>query len=164
MRRLVRGRDTLLDVGLGDGALGGGKAAAVLIFAGIVAPAIGLGLKRMTRGWDNYGAGPFSIHRDPPGKGAAPAAVDPAIQAAEVRQMLEAKSERRRERGEPALDVEAESARLLAADRRGRPAGAMTRSSAPRSASWSSPATNGAGGRASSRSTSPPRPSANWPS
>ena len=45
-----------------------GKAAAVLIFTGIVAPAIGLGLKRLTRGWDNYGAGPFAIHRDPPGK------------------------------------------------------------------------------------------------
>ena len=40
---------------------------------------------------------------------------DPAIQAAEVRQMLEAKAARREERGEPALDVEAESARLLAA-------------------------------------------------
>ena len=98
-----------------------GKAAAVLIFAGIVAPAIGLGLKRMTRGWDNYGAGPFSIHHDPPGKGTAPAAVDPAIQAAEVRQMLEAKSERRRARGEPTLDVEAESARLLAATAEGVP-------------------------------------------
>jgi hypothetical protein len=93
----------------------GGKAAAVLIFTGIVAPAIGLGLKRLTRGWDNYGAGPFAIHRDPPGKGAAAQAVDPAIQAAEVRQMLEAKAARRQDRGEPALDVEAESARLLAA-------------------------------------------------
>jgi tRNA A37 N6-isopentenylltransferase MiaA len=41
--------------------------------------------------------------------------VDPAIQAAEVRQMLEAKSERRRQRGEPPLDVGAETARLLAA-------------------------------------------------
>jgi hypothetical protein len=93
----------------------GGKAAAVLIFTGIVAPAIGLGLKRMTRGWDNYGGGPFAIHRDPPGRGAAAQPVDPAIQAAEVRQMLEAKAARAQERGEPALDVEAESARLLAA-------------------------------------------------
>jgi hypothetical protein len=99
----------------------GGKAAAVLIFTGIVAPAIGLGLKRMTRGWDNYGGGPFSIHHDPLGKSAVPAPVDPAIQAAEVRQMLEAKAERRRERGEPALDVEAESARLLAQGGEGAP-------------------------------------------
>jgi hypothetical protein len=100
----------------------GGKAAAVLIFTGIVAPAIGLGLKRMTRGWDNYGAGPFAILRDPPGKGAAPQPVDPAIQAAEVRQMLEAKASRAQERGEPALDIEAESARLLATDAEGAPA------------------------------------------
>lgn len=93
----------------------GVKAAAVLIFTGIVAPLLGLGLKRLTRGWDNYGAGPFAILRDPPGKGAAAQAVDPAIQAAEVRQMLEAKAERRQLRGEPKIDVEAESARLLAA-------------------------------------------------
>jgi hypothetical protein len=93
----------------------GGKAAAVLVFTGIVAPALGLGLKRLTRGWDNYGAGPFAILRDPPGKGAAAQPVDPAIQAAEVRQMLEAKAARAQERGEPALDVDAESARLLAA-------------------------------------------------
>jgi hypothetical protein len=99
-----------------------GKAAAVLIFTGIVAPAIGLGLKVMTRGWDGYGGGPFAIHHDPPGRGAAPPEVDPAIQAAEVRQMLEAKAARRRERGEPAVDVEAESARLLAAATDGAPA------------------------------------------
>jgi hypothetical protein len=93
----------------------GAKAAAALIFTGIVAPLVGFGLKRLTRGWDNYGAGPFAILRDPPVKGAAAQPVDPAIQAAEVRQMLEAKAARAQERGEPALDVEAESARLLAA-------------------------------------------------
>jgi hypothetical protein len=93
----------------------GGKAAAVLIFTGIVAPAIGFGLKRMTRGWDGYGAGPFAMLHDPPAKGAVAEPVDPAIQAAEVRQMLEAKAARAQERGEPVLDVEAESARLLAA-------------------------------------------------
>jgi hypothetical protein len=94
----------------------GAKAAAVLIFTGIVAPLIGLGLKRLTGGWDNYGGGAFSILReDPARKRDAQPAVDPAIQAAEVRQMLEAKAERRQLRGEPAIDVEAESARLLAA-------------------------------------------------
>jgi hypothetical protein len=41
-------------------------------------------------------------------------AVDPAIQAAEVRQMLEAKAARLRQRGEVPLDVDAEAARLLA--------------------------------------------------
>jgi hypothetical protein len=39
--------------------------------------------------------------------------VDPAIQAAEVRQMLEARAERRSRRGEAPIDVRAEAARLL---------------------------------------------------
>jgi hypothetical protein len=44
--------------------------------------------------------------------------VDPAIQAAEVRQMLEAKSQRLQARGAAPLDVEAEAERLLAAAER----------------------------------------------
>jgi len=40
--------------------------------------------------------------------------VDPAIQAAEIRQMLEAKASRLRRRGETPIDVEAEATRLLA--------------------------------------------------
>jgi hypothetical protein len=93
----------------------GVKAAAVLIFTGVVAPLVGLGLKRLTGGWDSYGGGAFAILKDSPArKGAAPQSTDPAIQAAEVRQMLEAKAERHKERGEPSLDVDAESARLLA--------------------------------------------------
>ncbi len=88
----------------------------MLVFTGVVAPAIGFALKRVTGGWSSYGGGAFAILRESPArKGSAPQPVDPAIQAAEVRQMLEAKAARRRERGEPALDVEAESARLLAA-------------------------------------------------
>ncbi len=39
--------------------------------------------------------------------------VDQAMQAAEVRQMLEAKSYRRQRRGEPPLDIEAEMAQVL---------------------------------------------------
>jgi hypothetical protein len=94
----------------------GVKAAAVLIFTGVVAPLVGLGLKRLTGGWDSYGGGTFAILRDQPEqKGAEPRSTDPAIQAAEVRQLLEAKAARQEERGEPRLDVEAESARLLAA-------------------------------------------------
>jgi hypothetical protein len=42
-------------------------------------------------------------------------AVDPAIQAAEVRQMLRAKSERLQRRNERPLDVEAEADRLIGA-------------------------------------------------
>jgi hypothetical protein len=102
----------------------GEKATAVLVFAFIVAPAIGFGLKRVTGGWDSYGGGPFSIlGEEPARKHGAPPPLDPAIQAAEVRQMLEAKAERRRERGESEIDVEAESARLLAAAAEATPTG-----------------------------------------
>lgn len=65
--------------------------------------------------WEGIGKGQFALeHTLPPpriGGGAPP--VDPAIQAAEARQMLEAKSYRRQRRGEAPLDVEAEVARLL---------------------------------------------------
>jgi hypothetical protein len=93
------------------------KGAAVLLFTGIAAPLIGLLLRRVAGGWETMGGGPFAILNEHPAEqtgGSAPA-VDPAIQAAEVRQMLEAKSERRRRRGEAPLDIEAETARLLAA-------------------------------------------------
>ena len=94
------------------------KGAAVLIFTGVLAPLVGLLLRRVSGGWETMGGGPFSILNEPPPQrsaGGAGAKVDPAIQAAEVRQMLEAKSERRRRRGEAPLDVEAETERLLAA-------------------------------------------------
>jgi hypothetical protein len=101
----------------------GDKAAVVLIFVGVVMPAIGFGLRKMSRGWDSVGGGPFAIEREEAAPGHGPATIDPAIQAAEVRQMLEAKAARREERGEATLDVEAEAARLLAAARESPPAG-----------------------------------------
>ena len=93
------------------------KGGAVLLFTGVLAPLVGLLLKRVGGGWETMGGGPFSILDERPRRSAGGAApkVDPAIQAAEVRQMLEAKSERRTQRGEPPLDVEAETERLLAA-------------------------------------------------
>lgn len=92
------------------------KGVAILVFTGVFAPLVGMLLKRVGGGWETMGGGPFSIldERPRPSGSAAPR-VDPAIQAAEVRQMLEAKSERRRQRGEAPLDVEAEAKRLLAA-------------------------------------------------
>jgi hypothetical protein len=92
------------------------KGAALLAFTGLVAPAIGFALKRAVGGWGSYGGGPFSILNEDPGRGGGgpQGPVDPAIQAAEVRQMLAAKDERLRRRGEPGLDVEAEAERLLA--------------------------------------------------
>jgi hypothetical protein len=97
---------------------------AVLVFTFVVAPAIGLGLKKMTRGWDSSGGGPFAMLREEPDRErGGPAAVDPETQAAEVRQMLIAKAARQAQRGEQALDVEAESARLLAVAQEQAPTG-----------------------------------------
>jgi hypothetical protein len=101
------------------------KGGALLIFTCVAAPLIGLLLKRIGGGWETMGGGPFAILNDPPPKrtaGGPAQSIDPAIQAAEVRQMLEAKSQRRQRRGEAPLDVEAETERLLA--EAGRPRGA----------------------------------------
>lgn len=92
------------------------KGAALLAFTGLLAPVIGFGLKRAVGGWRSYGGGPFSILSEAPGRHGGPRGpVDPAIQAAEVRQMLAAKDARLRLRGAAGLDVEAETERLLAA-------------------------------------------------
>jgi hypothetical protein len=95
---------------------------AILLFTAVAAPLIGLLFKRVGGDWSTMGGGPFAILSEPPAKrsdGPTPP-VDPAIQAAEVRQMLEAKSDRRRRRGEAPLDVEAEAERLLAVAERPR--------------------------------------------
>ena len=102
----------------------GTKAAAILGFTGVIAPAVGYGIKRVAGGWNSYGGGPFAILMEPHGRGGAAAQpVDPAIQAAEVRQMLAAKALRQKERGEEALDVDAEAARLMAMAAEHAPAG-----------------------------------------
>jgi hypothetical protein len=105
------------------------KGVVVLAFTGLAAPLIGLLLKRVGGGWETMGGGPFAILNDPPRRSAGASGsqetVDPAIQAAEVRQMLEAKSQRREARGEAPLDVAAETERLLAEAERPRGAEAM---------------------------------------
>ncbi len=92
------------------------KCLAVLLFTGVAAPIAGLLFRHVAGSWDSIGKGPFAIEQElPPMRPAAtPVPVDPAIQAAEVRQMLEAKAERLRRRGKAPLDVEAEAKRLLA--------------------------------------------------
>ncbi|HEV2791736.1 MAG TPA: hypothetical protein VGV69_10595 [Solirubrobacterales bacterium] len=99
------------------------KGAVLLAISGIAAPIAGYLFHRSAASWHSFGKGGFSIGDEtpPPSRpGAPPPPVDPAVQAAEVRQMLEAKSERLRQRGEPPLDVEAETERLLAAAERPR--------------------------------------------
>lgn len=68
--------------------------------------------------WQSIGKGPFAIEQEmpPPSRLSQPEPpVDRRLQEAEARQMLEAKSYRRQQRGEAPLDVEAEVTRLLEA-------------------------------------------------
>jgi hypothetical protein len=104
------------------------KGALLFGLTGIAGPLIGFALRRYVgNGWDAIGGGPFALVHEAPGRrrGGPQPKVDPAIQAAEVRQLLEAKSDRRERRGEAPLDVEAETQRLLTeaappADRQGK--------------------------------------------
>ena len=94
-----------------------GKGLIVLLFTGVAMPLVGVLLRRVGGGWESVGKGPFAIERQLPVSGRLhepTAALDPAIQAAEVRQMLAAKSERRQRRGEEPIDVDVETTRLLA--------------------------------------------------
>ena len=100
---------------------------AILLVTGIVAPIVGFLLRSMSDGWDAIGGGPFAIEpqTQPRGRFSGPRqAVDPAIQAAEVRQMLEAKASRLQRRGEAPIDVEAEATRLLSTEAEAPEAGA----------------------------------------
>ena len=93
--------------------------AVLVAIVAVAVPIAALLFARSGEAWRSIGKGPFAIEQEapPPSPRAAPAdPVDPAIQAAEVRQMLEAKAERLRRRGEAPLDVEAETTRLLAAE------------------------------------------------
>jgi hypothetical protein len=66
--------------------------------------------------WESVGKGRFAIEQEipPPSRISQPdPPVDRRLQETEARQMLEAKSYRRRQRGESPLDVEAELVRLL---------------------------------------------------
>jgi hypothetical protein len=66
--------------------------------------------------WQSIGKGPFAIEQEmpPPSRLSQPEPpVDRKLQETEARQMIEAKSYRRRQRGEAPLDIEAEVTRLL---------------------------------------------------
>ncbi len=91
--------------------------AVLVAIVALAVPIAALLFARSGEAWRSIGKGPFAIEQEVPSPSRGPAAadpVDPAIQAAEVRQMLEAKAERLRRRGEAPLDVEAETTRLLA--------------------------------------------------
>ena len=88
--------------------------AAITLFA---LPIAATAFARSGPAWQSIGKGAFSIEQTlpPPRVGQPAPPVDPALQAAEARQMLEAKSYRRERRGEAPLDVEAEVTRLIEA-------------------------------------------------
>jgi hypothetical protein len=106
-----------------------GKCAVVLLFTGVAAPIAGFLLRRLGGGWDSVGKGPFAIEQQlplvPRYMARPDAPVDPAIQAAEVRQMLEAKQRRQHRRGESPIDVDVEASRLLAPVEKAPSAGAQ---------------------------------------
>jgi len=80
-----------------------------------ILPVAGFWFARSGAAWDNIGKGRFGVmHAMPPPRMSQPSPeIDLAIQAAEARQMLEAKSYRRTRRGEEPLDVDAEMTALL---------------------------------------------------
>jgi len=86
--------------------------AAITLF---ILPIAAFWFARSGGAWKTIGKGRFGVmHSMPPPRMAQPSPeIDLAIQAAEARQMLEAKSYRRLQRGEEPLDVEAEVAALL---------------------------------------------------
>jgi hypothetical protein len=81
----------------------------------LVLPVAAIVFARSGGAWRDIGKGRFGVmHSMAPPRMAQPSPeIDLAIQAAEARQMLEAKSYRRLRRGESPLDVEAEMSALL---------------------------------------------------
>jgi hypothetical protein len=81
----------------------------VTIPLGILSFAIG------ARGaFDEIGKGPFAMDHDPSAaEGSQPLPTTPAAREAEIRQMLQAKAYRQKERGQVPLDIDAELERLL---------------------------------------------------
>ncbi len=83
----------------------------------VVLPIAAISFARSGGAWKRIGKGEFAIEQElPPARpSAGPPPVNRHQQEAEARQMIEAKSYRRVQRGEPPLDVEAEVSRVLAA-------------------------------------------------
>jgi hypothetical protein len=82
----------------------------------LILPIAAFSFARSGPAWESIGkGGRFGVmHSMPPPRMTQPSPeIDLAIQAAEARQMLEAKSYRRTQRGEDPLDVEAEMTALL---------------------------------------------------
>jgi hypothetical protein len=86
----------------------------ILIVVLVVAPIAALAFAGSGAVYREIGRGAFSMDHDRPDPGDVGASMGRAAREAEVRQMLEAKAYRQRERGETPLDVEAELRRINA--------------------------------------------------
>jgi hypothetical protein len=90
----------------------------VLILIALIAiPFAAFSFSRAEEAYRSIGKGALAIDDDlplPRYMGRPDQPVDPAVQAAEIRQMLEAKANRLQRRGEAPIDVESEATRLLA--------------------------------------------------
>lgn len=89
----------------------------LVLIALIAVPFAAFSFSRAGEAYRSIGKGAMSIDQDlplPRHMRPPEATADPAVQAAEVRQMLEAKASRLRRHGEVPIDVEAEASRLLA--------------------------------------------------
>ncbi len=91
-----------------------GQGVVLMLIPIVVLPIAAIAFARSGAAWKRLGKGRFAIEQEPPPRSSAQPPLDRAIQAAEVRQMLEAKSFRREQRGEAPLDIEAEVKRQLA--------------------------------------------------
>lgn len=87
----------------------------ILIVVFIALPLAALAFAGAGAVYKEIGKGAFAMdHELTPARGGPGEQVSQEVQEAEIRQMLEAKAFRQTERGEPALDVEAEMAKLIA--------------------------------------------------
>jgi len=83
----------------------------VLVVCGVGVAGAVVALLLGGRTWEDYGRNHLLMERNPPAPaGGAAAALSERDE--EIRQMLEARNARRRRRGEPELDIEAEISRL----------------------------------------------------
>jgi hypothetical protein len=85
----------------------------LLLITLIVGPIAAVAFARSGGAWGRIGKGEFAIEPEPAPSRPAPAHVEQALQEAEARQVIEARSYRRVRNGQPALDVEAEVRKLL---------------------------------------------------
>ena len=92
-----------------------GNGIILIVVALAVLPIAAIAFARSGPAFKGLGKGRWAIEQELPAKRplSAPQPVNKAVREAEVRQMLEAKSYRREQRGEAPLDVDAEVAALL---------------------------------------------------